>query len=128
MSASKEKVLEYLNLSVSRTAMENILDVSRNLIPMGEILPDEVWSDCKSLYDIDELYRRLLPIYQEYYDDDDLDFILDFLRNPKSNKFTNLSSNPETLGKVTETTMGYMNEVVSVITMKIESGGYDIGY
>jgi hypothetical protein len=124
MSANKEKVLEYLKLSVSQETINTMLDVSKNVLPSGDIIPDDVWEDCKSIYDIEELYRRLTPIYQEYYNDEDLDYILGFLKNPKSQKYINLSHNTTTLGRVSEVTMGYMNEVMSVITLKIESGGY----
>jgi len=126
MSASKEKVLDFLRISMSQKAIDSILESAKNYISnKGQELPESVWNDYKELYDINELYRRLTPIYQEYFEDEDLDYVIEFLTNPKSKKYVELVTSLETYSKVSTISMDYMNEIVSVVTLKMENDGYD---
>jgi len=101
MSASKEKVLDFLRISMSQKAIDSILESAKNYISnKGQELPESVWNDYKELYDINELYRRLTPIYQEYFEDEDLDYVIEFLTNPKSKKYVELVTSLETYSKV----------------------------
>ena len=124
MSTSKEKVLEFLKINMSQDAINTMLEVAKKYVSGDDEMPDEIWDDYKNLYDVNELYRRLTPIYQEYFTDDDLDFIIEFLKNPKSEKYVNLITNTETYSKVSSISMAYMTEIISVVTLKMQNGGY----
>jgi hypothetical protein len=125
MSASKEKVLDFLRISMSQEAVDSILETAKQYITnQGQVLPETMWNDYKSLYDIDELYRRLTPIYQDYFEDEDLDYVIEFLTNPKSQRYVKLITS-EAYSDVANISMDYMNEVVNVVLLKMENYGYD---
>lgn len=124
MSASKEKVLDFLRISMSQEAVDSILEVAKDYISnQGQTLPDSMWTDYKELYDINELYRRLTPIYQEYFDDEDLDYVIEFLTNPKSQRYVKLVTS-SVYSEVSNISMDYMNEIVTIVTLKMDNNGY----
>ena len=124
MSASKEKVLDFLRISMSQEAVDSILETAKDYITnQGQSLPEVMWTDYKELYDINELYRRLMPIYQEYFEDEDLDYVIEFLTNPKSQKYVKLVTSP-VYSEVSNISMDYMNEIVTIVTLKMDNNGY----
>ena len=124
MSASKEKVLDFLRISMSQEAVDSILETAKDYISnQGQTLPDSMWADYKELYDINELYRRLMPIYQEYFEDEDLDYVIEFLTNPKSQKYVKLVTS-SVYSEVSNISMDYMNEIVTIVTLKMDNNGY----
>ncbi len=126
--SKKEKVIELLKINLPK---ERIISTLKLIVEKVASLnsdfnyPEEIWEDYENIFEVEELYRRLTPIYEEYFTDEELDFIVKTIKNPLYNKWINLGDlNSEVFIKTSKTTEEYQNEIISALLLKNENNGY----
>jgi hypothetical protein len=87
-SAKARVIREFLDASGSRrtsaAAIDQMIDMYRRRLPN---VPSAFWEEMQKSFDLDELERLLVPIYDRHFSIEELQSITAFLRTPSGQKF-----------------------------------------
>jgi hypothetical protein len=83
---------------------------------------DEMYSDYENIIDYNELQRRMFPIYDENYTEDEINAAYDFYTSEHGSSYAKKITQvaPDTQRVMTE----YVQELLLFIEMKAKEGGY----
>lgn len=70
--------------------------------------PAERQEELRAVFNVEEIIKQLIPIYNKYFTEDELKTIIDFYQSPAGVKM--LQTTPELLKEVVQTTVKYLKE------------------
>ena len=105
VNASPENIIDLLestgSYKMAMQLMEQVMNTFKNAansrLPNDKKIPDEVWAsivaEAKSEMDKDSLYNIIIPIYQKYFNDEDIKAIAAFYKSDIGKKFVDAMPN-----------------------------------
>ena len=120
------KIKSFLDQNMSGVVEEfdAVLDQVRTMIPSADELPSEIWVDFKKLFDPEELVRRMIPLYDDSFTEDEIDELSTFFSSKIGIKY--LDQNVKMSIEASKIGQVYSQEIVEIILMKIDNNDYDI--
>jgi len=111
ISATKEELI--IRLVAANGARESMARIFQQII---EEAPKENQAQLKDLLKVDEIIKRLAPIYDKYYTEDDLKELITFYRSPVGVK--HLQATPKVMADTLQEAVKYFQEKVGPFEAK----------
>lgn len=124
-----EKILNVLKLSIPKKRIIDTFMMVINKLSGSvngiDLIPDKLWEDYVDIFDEEELYRRLIPLYKEVFNSEEIEFITYVLKNPLYEKWINLQDiNSKGFKETSKITEEYHSEIFSALMVKNNNNGY----
>ena len=104
-----------VNLIVAFLEANGTLEkMQENIDEILEKVPEISKERLSNLFNMKDMAAKLVPIYSEYYTDQELEILINFYQSPVGKK--NMQKNPEILEKTMKAYAGYFQEKVQSMT------------
>lgn len=118
-----DKIRQMLELTgagkVASNMMKNLLTSYKSAYPQ---MDEKLWQDILNSFNEEGLIKQIIPIYDKYYTEDDIDQLIAFYKTPIGKKTV------EVLPAITQESMGvgqkWGMEAMEQITKKLKESGH----
>ena len=98
-------------LTQNRTRKNMELNLSATLAK----IPEEKRSQVKELFNLDEITEKLIPLYDKYFNENDLKALVEFYKSPVGQKY--MDATPAMTKEIIDVTVNYFKEKLPALNL-----------